>query len=112
MREHVVSWVMGNPPASAWRTGGEPGPTPQVVLLAVFSHPLSRSFPLLDRPPVLCLWWADRMSSTPRTNLVLSLHRQTRHGKDKRRQDSTAHHPPGKNCMDNPLHDRPVRATS
>jgi hypothetical protein len=89
---------MGNHPASAWRTGGEPGQTPQVVLLAVFSHPLSRYFPLLYLPPVLCLWCADRMSSTPRTLLVLSLHRQTLHGEDKRRQDSTPHHPPGKNC--------------
>src|SRR5437764_3062860 len=35
---------------------------PQAVLLAVFSRPLSRSFPLLSCPLVLCLWWTDETS--------------------------------------------------
>ena len=88
----------GKPPRlrleGRWRAWANP----TRVLLAVFSRPLSRSLSLLDRPAGLCLWCADRMSSTRRTLFVLSLHRPTLHGEDERRQASTAHHPPGKNC--------------
>ena len=88
----------GKPPRlrleGRWRAWANP----TRVLLAVFSRPLSRYLSLLDRPPGLCLWCADRMSSTRRTLFVLSLHRPTLHGEDERRQASTAHHAPGKNC--------------
>ena len=88
----------GKPPRlrleGRWRAWANP----TRVLLAVFSRPLSRYLSLLDRPPGLCLWCADRPISTRRTLFVLSLHRPTLHGEDERRQASTAHHPPGKNC--------------
>src|SRR5437899_2081431 len=92
MRAHVVSSAMGNHPACAWRTGGEPGPTPQGVLLAAFSRPLSRCFQLLDRPPVLRLFCADETSSAQLTLPVMSLHSQMVHGEDARYMP----HPPGK----------------
>ena len=66
--------TLGNHPASAWRTGGEPAHTPQVVLLAAFSRPLSWCFQVLDRPPVLRLWCADETSSAQGTIGVPSLH--------------------------------------
>src|SRR5438270_327445 len=53
MREHVVSWAMGNHPASAWSGGGEPAQTPRVILLTAVSRPLSRYLPLVYCPPVL-----------------------------------------------------------
>src|SRR5438876_5719768 len=74
MRAHVVSWVTGNHHASAWSAGGEPAQTPQVILLAAFSRPLSRYLPLLDRPPVLRLWCADETCSTQWTICVPCLH--------------------------------------
>src|SRR5947209_9714678 len=47
-----------------------------------FSRPLSRCFPLVDRPPLLCLWCADGTSSTQRTSSILSLHMQILHRED------------------------------
>jgi hypothetical protein len=55
--------------------------TPQLILLAAFSRPLSRYLPLLDRPPVLRLWCADGTSSAQLTLPVMSLHSQMVHGK-------------------------------
>jgi len=43
----------------------------QVILLATFSHPLSRYYPLLYRPLVLRLLCADETSSTRWTSCVL-----------------------------------------
>ncbi len=58
---------------------------PQAVLLAVFSRPLSRSFPLLSCPLVLCLWWTDETSSTRWTLCLPPLNLQTRLGEEARK---------------------------
>ena len=63
MRAHGVFPAMGTHPASAWSAGVVPAQTPQVILFAAFSRPLSRCFSLLDRPPGLGLWCAEETSS-------------------------------------------------
>ena len=75
---------------------------PASRLVPILFLPGSRTqtgcFPLSLRAPRLRLCCGDSMSSTRRTLSALSLHRPTLHWEDERRQDSTAHHAPGKNC--------------
>ena len=92
MRAHLGSSAAGNQHASAWSAGGEPTPTPQVILLAAFSRPLSRDLALVYHAPVLRLWCADGTSSAQLTLPVMSLHSQMVHGEEAR----TMPHPVGK----------------
>ena len=55
-----------------------PAQTPQVILFAAFSRPLSRCFSLLDRPPGLGLWCAEETSSAQWTIGLPSLYLLTR----------------------------------
>ncbi len=52
---------------------------PCADLLAAFSCPRSRCYPLSYRPPPLRLCCADGISSAQRTSSVMSLHRQKLH---------------------------------
>jgi hypothetical protein len=61
---------------------------PRSVLLAAFSRPLSRSSPLLDRPPRLGLWCAEETSSTHWTIGVPYLHLLTRHREEASKERS------------------------
>jgi hypothetical protein len=74
MRARLLFPAMGNHPASAWSAGGEPGPTPELILFAAFSRPLSRCYPWLHRTPRLCLWCAEETSSAQWTICVPCLH--------------------------------------
>jgi hypothetical protein len=58
---------------------------PRSILLAVFSRPLSRCFPLVYCPLVLCLWWTDETSSTRWTLCLPTLNLQTRLGEETRK---------------------------
>src|SRR5438067_560093 len=87
--------TLGNHPASAWSAGGESAQTPQVVLLAAFSRPLSWCFQVLDRPPVLCLWCAEETSSAQGTSCVPSLHLQTRRREEASKERSMSRWRPG-----------------
>jgi len=74
----VLLCTLGNHPASVWRTGGEPAHTPQVVLLAAFSRPLSWYFQVVDRAPRLRLGGAHETSSAQWSICVPSLRRVCR----------------------------------
>jgi len=58
---------------------------PPSVLLAAFSRPLFRCYPLSYRPPLLCLLCADETSSAQWTICVPSLLLQTLRGEDARK---------------------------
>jgi hypothetical protein len=62
---------------------------PRLVLLAAFSRPLSRCYPLSYCPPLLCLFCVDGTSSAQRTSSVISLHMQILHREDVREGGST-----------------------
>jgi len=85
MRAHGVFPAMGTHPASAWSAGVVPAQTPQVILFAAFSRPLSRCFSLLDRPPGLGLWCAEETSSAQWTICLPTLHLQTRRREEARK---------------------------
>jgi hypothetical protein len=76
---------LGNHSASAWSAGVEPGETPRLVLLAAFSRPQPRCYPLSYRPPVLRWLCADGTSSAQWTICVPCPHLQTLRREDARK---------------------------
>ena len=75
----------GKPPRFCLECRCRAWANPRSVLLSAFSRPLSRCFPLLDRPPVLGLWCAEETSSAQWTIGLPSLHLLTRRREEARK---------------------------
>ena len=83
MWAHVLLWSLGNHPASAWSAGVGSTQTPQLSLLAVFPHSLSRYYPLPYHPAVLRLLCAYETSSAQWAICVLPCTVDTMQGRGK-----------------------------